>query len=255
MTATTFIEGIGTFHVPAEPEARRVDSAACVRGICGTYMPEVARELNEYGDRCGQEYSYLHRRDPEPVRRALDIGCNVLSWTVWISRIWWAGTLERVDAYDPQASVIACARRNVALVPRGIEVNIHQAAVTTDPAPMFHEDVRTGCSRTHGVAAGEPCNECLRIGTTGRGTEAYAVAAVHPRDLPPAEGIKCDAEGPEADIFEHYPHWAGVLVVAWEWHSDDARLRTVAACKRAGLVLLQNNCGEGPQGVQVWGRR
>lgn len=229
------VDGIGTFMVPDAPEERARDSEFTVRSILG--WPNAAQALSEgsTSGRCGQEYSWLGTLKPV-VRTMLDIGCNVLSATVWAARVWWPDSLEEVWAYDPLHVVIECARENLALVQRGIKVHLHESAVTADPAPLFLEDVRTGCSRTHRATSGVP------------------VHAVHPRDLPAADAIKIDAEGVEGDLIEHYPHWAGVRVLMIEWHSHEHREAMHALASREGFVCVKDDCGKSEQGVACWVR-
>ena len=241
-----FIEGIGTFKIPSDPEARVIDSEMTVRGICGRHDPELARREGAWGQRVGQEYSYRPRASVEPVRTIVDIGCNVGSYFVWACRVWWPDTVVDVYAYDPCAAVIAMAIENRALVQRGIHVQINHAAVTVDPAPMFRECVRTGCSHTKASSSLLPDEDAMG--------EPVRVPAVHPRDLPPCDAFKCDAEGVEGEIIEHYPHWAGVKVLQLEWHEHEHREAAYALAAREGLTLAKNDCGMSQQGVGVWVR-
>ena len=240
------VEGIGDFRVPTDTEMHALDGQGCASGICGRYDPALARSLGEWGDRCGQEYSYLGRGKAEPVETVLDIGHNVGGYTVWACRVWWPGTVKRVDAYDPNPMCHEVAALNLALVQRGIDVRLHQLAVTTDERAIFHEDERPGCSWTYSgeamaerrpVDGGRPC------------------ASIHPRDLPAAHAVKIDAEGIEGEVLEHYPHWGGVVVAQIEWHTHRNRAILWDVMRRSGLTLVKNDCGEDLQGVACWVRK
>jgi FkbM family methyltransferase len=244
MTKPLFIEGIGEFLIPSTPEARAIDSEKTVRGVCGRYDPELARQEKAWGHRVGQEYSYLGRAAPEAVRTIVDIGCNVGSYFVWACRVWWPDSVQSVYAFDPGQSVIDCAHENRSLVQRCTCVQINRMAVTVDPAPMFRECVRTGCSHT---APGG-------IRLEDEGYEPVEVPAIHPRELPPCDALKCDAEGVEGEIIEHYPHWGGVKVLQLEWHTHEHRQAAFALAAREGLRLMKNDCGESEQGVGCWVR-
>jgi FkbM family methyltransferase len=249
--SVVFIEGIGAFFIPSSPEVRRKDSELTVRGICGWVDREKSRAEGAWNDRCGQEYSHLGRRHVEDVRTVLDIGCNVGSFFVWACRIWWPDSILAVHAFDPGSTVIECARVNVRLVQRKIEVNIYHAAVTTDPNPMFREDVRTGCSRTfHGTDI--EANAIVSL--PGAPTKGVSVIGFHPRDLPAADAVKCDAEGVEGEILEHYPHWDGVKYAAFEWHEHAHRELMYRVLTDAGMRVAKNDCGVDSQGVAVWVR-
>lgn len=239
------VDGIGAFAIPCDTEAHADDGEKCVRSICGWRDPELARSEGAWGDRCGQEYSYLGRASAEDVRVVLDIGHNVGAYTVWGCRIWWPDTVEVVHAYDPNPGCAEFMKKNLALVQRGIEVKIHTAAVTCNPNPMFHEDTRWGCSWTHHEAPAERQPVWA----------AVAVRGVHPQDLPPADAIKIDAEGVEGDILAHYKHWGRVKVLQIEWHSHANRRAMYALANLEGFVLKKNDCGEDSQGVACWVRR
>lgn len=204
----------GPFHVTAEPERRSLLSELCCLHIF----------LGEY------EYP---RAGAEPVKTMVDVGCNVGAVMVWAAD-WWP-TLERIDGYDPNASALEFAAVNTRLceVPG---VSLHHAAVSLDPAPLFKEHDDWGGSRTHGERAGVP------------------VPSLHPRDLPPCDVLKCDAEGVDGDVFEHYQHWAGVRVTLFEYHSSSDKARMMLVAGAAGLhMAMHTECGA-TQGVMVWVR-
>ena len=208
---------LGAMLLPAEPAERYAGSVACVQSVLGG------------------EYRYP-RGAPEDVRSIVDIGFNIGTFTVWACRCWWPGRIARVVGYEPNAQALELARVNAELV-EPTAVMLIPCAVSLDAAPRFSTGDNWGGGRTHGVVAGQQ------------------VPAVHPRDLPPADVLKCDAEGVDADVFEHYQHWAGVRVALFEWHEPEHRARMEAVCRAAGLVQLRGDQGEQwGIGMQVWGR-
>jgi FkbM family methyltransferase len=239
-TVTLDIPGIGELLIPAEPEERRKDSEFTVRSVCGWQDAALAAKNGEWGDRCGQEYSY-RRKTVEDVRTVLDIGCNVGAFAVWAARYWWPET-EELFLFDPNRDLIDLADSNVA----GESYSVTRAvAVTTNPAPLFREHVQTGRSHTWGDREANPVDGWK---------EAVPVPAIHPRDLPKADAMKVDAEGVELEIFEHYPHWAGLKVVMFEWHSHENRIGCRKILEAQGMVCAKDDCGESDQGVAVWVR-
>ena len=86
-------------------------------------------------------------------------------------------------------------------------------------------------------------------------TEGLEVPALHPRDLPPCDVLKVDAEGIEDELTAEYQHWAGVRVFLFEWHHVEHRGRIMQRCVDAGLVQWSADQGEQCGiGQQVWGR-
>jgi FkbM family methyltransferase len=243
-TRPVFVDGIGTFLVPSDTEAHLLDGEKCVRSIVGWRDPELARSNGEWGERCGQEYSY-RRTEPEDVRTVLDVGCNVGAYTVWACRVWWPATVERVWAYDPNRDAARFAETNRGRVQRDVTVELRVRAVTANPQPLFHEDERWGCSWTgdHVLPERKPVGD------------PRPVIGVHPRDLPQCDAVKCDAEGAEGDLLLHYPHWPTVKVLQMEWHTDEYRELMHRVAEGAGLTKVKDDCGQSSQGVACWVRR
>jgi FkbM family methyltransferase len=239
-TVTLDIPGIGEFLIPAEPEERRKDSEFTVRSVCGWQDAALAAKNGEWGDRCGQEYSY-RRKAVEDVRMVLDIGCNVGAFSVWASLYWWPGCT--VIAFDPNQPIAALAMGNTLRASKSAAV--YAQAITTNPAPLFREHVHTGRSHTWGDREANPKDGWK---------ESVPVPAIHPRRLPPADAMKVDAEGVELEIFEYYPHWAGLKVVMFEWHSHENRIGCRKILEAQGMVCAKDDCGESDQGVAVWVR-
>lgn len=216
LTRTVHFPSVGNFFVPAEPEERSRASEACARAVLQLPLGE-----------------YSYPRDAiEDVETVLDVGCNLGAFAVWACHVWWPGRIVRVYGYDPNVSALAIAQRNT----RGWPVELHPLAVTCDSRPVFLERTDWGSSRTHGETSGVP------------------VLAIHPSRLPAADVLKVDGEGVDLEVFEHYAHWDGVRVALFEWHECDHRAAMFEICKRAGLELRKNDCGEAEQGVACWVR-
>lgn len=241
------VERVGAFLVPSQPEARRKDGEFTVHGICGRYEPTLAKELGEWGDRCGQEYSYLQRTCLEDVRVVLDVGANVGAFAVWASRIWWPGLVEHVHCYEPNETLWPYLDANMGLLPNRTRHTVWRVAVTTDPNPIFHEHDQAGRSHTWGSRYAEDRD--------GPGWHPGRPAiGLHPRELPPADCLKLDCEGVEGEIVHHYKYWDRLKVVMAEWHSHENRVALFQACAANGLLLRKNDCGETEQGVGCWVR-
>jgi FkbM family methyltransferase len=243
-TRRILIEGMGTFRVPTDTEAHSLDGERCVRSIVGWRDPELARSNGEWGERCGQEYSY-RRDEAEDVRTVLDIGCNIGAYTVWACRVWWPATVQRVWSYDPNGSAVLYADINMGLVQRDVFVALHTRAVAANPSVLFHEDERWGCSWTgdHMLPERKPVGQ------------PRAIRSDHPRNLPKCDAVKCDAEGAEGDLLLHYPYWPTVKVLQMEWHTDDYRELMHQVAADAGLTKVKDDCGQSSQGVACWVRR
>jgi hypothetical protein len=121
-------------------------------------------------------------------------------------------------------------------------------AVTSQGAAKLFVNDDWGCSRTYEQDDGR----------------AVDVPVRHPKDLPPCDILKADAEGVELEVFEHYPHLDGVRVAIYEWHRHEHRDRIGPICEAAGLRRARFYASpfetEGtkpeasPCGVAVWVR-
>jgi FkbM family methyltransferase len=209
----------GDFLIPEWPASRSAHSEKCARDVF-------------HG-----EYSYL-RNAVEDVHTIVDVGCNVGAFVVWACHVGWPGQITSVRAYDPNSDAIAIARSNIrhASALSNIDISVENYAVTAGGVALFEEHDNWGSSRTHGVTSG------------------VMVPVRHPKYLPAADILKCDAEGVDLEVFQHYPHWASVKIALFEWHEDAHRIGMFDICRQAGLTLRKNDCGESSQGVACFVR-
>jgi FkbM family methyltransferase len=214
---TRTIDGpAGPFLIPAEPEVRTQCSEICCRHVFEG------------------EYNY-GRPSVEPVRTIVDVGANVGSFAVWASRVWWPGQIIRIDCYEPNASAISLIVQNTLVA--GHQAWVHPVAVTSRRSALFKEHDDWGGSRTCGETSGVP------------------VKVLHPRDLPPADCLKVDAEGVDPEVFYHYRHMQTVLVAMWEYHDARDREPIEWICRENGLTQVRHHGSPPKQGIQIWVRR
>ena len=230
MNGTTMRGPRGDFHIPAGGGQREQDARFGMQSLFG------GRE-----DRPDPEYSYPRAR-PEDVRTVVNVGANLGAYLVWAMTDWWPGQIEQAYGYDPNAKVLEFARRNC----EGLPVELHAVAVTTAPDPVtFYEFEDWGASRTNMTGVGD---------VHGVAHEAIVVPAMHPRNLPAADVLQCDAEGVGHEVFEHYAHWAGVKVASYETHHEEEVRVMQAMCERAGLIMRRGNPENPANDVRVWVR-
>ena len=198
-------------------------------------VPGEPEERSRRSEECVREvldrqiYMYL-RDSPENVTTLVDVGCNVGAFLLWARRRW--PSLQTVFAYDPNESALELASENAAWA----EDSIVHAAVTIDPRPLFKEEMDWGGSRTYGQS------------------EGVHVPRIHPRDLPPADVLKVDAEGVEVEVFSHYQHWADVKILCFEYHETRFRKTLMSIAAEAGLVMRRGNPEVVEVDTQVWVR-
>lgn len=205
----------GLFVIPGEPADRSRYSETCVRHVF--------------------EGEYNYERDRvEDVASIVDVGCNVGSFILWATQVWWPGRIQSIRAYDPNSAALTIAKINTV----GLPVMLHPYAVTSaEPPVFFKEHIDWGGSRTCGEWSG------------------IEVPSLHPRDLPAADVLKVDAEGVDPEVFEHYQHWDRVKVAMFEYHEEKDREPMMAACERAGLTMVRHHGSPPRQGIQIWVRR
>ena len=164
------------------------------------------------------------------IERVLDIGAGWGAFVAWARKRF--PEMKKIDCYEPHALGAAFVRAN------GPRARVHGAAVTSKPSARIHVGEDWGASSTH-------FND-------GRGTD---VRVVHPKDLPPCDMLKVDAEGVEAEILNSYPTLTKTRIVAYEWHTPALRAECRAICeRRGGMRCLVDRDGPwgGSNGVAIW---
>jgi len=224
------IEGpIGPFYVPKEPaETRRicVGLSRGVWGSSGAYDRPEAR-IPEY------EHEAL---SIEGVRRVVDIGAGWGAFAVWALSRWGNGGASAKDieleCYEPNPLAIEYLAANT----RGYNVRIHQLAVSSEPSVVLSRSLDWGALQTHSHGDGD------------------AVSTVHPRDLPPCDVLKCDAEGIEPEVFRNYRHFKTVKAIIYEWHGGEHRRILQEIFRPTGMRCVRDDDGPwgGGNGSAVW---
>jgi len=174
-------------------------------------LPSVFEVAQEYDLRSLPTYK-------EP--RILDLGANFGVFS-WMALQVWPGASSR--AYEPNPVTFDHLVRNTAFM----KVDPVRAAVTR--------------SKGH-IRLNDGARNSLCCSTVDRGDQdmehGWIVETVAALDLPPCDILKCDTAGTEVDVFETYPHLAGVKCVLVECHSDEAFRKVQAICTANGLLLL-----------------
>lgn len=179
---------------------------------------------------------YAHPLLPrEGIRTILDIGANVGAFSIWARWMWPEATIE---AYEPNPEAAECCEANLT------SGTVHRLAVTTNPDPILYMAPDLGWAST-------------TFSDMGRDKQ-IKVPAIHPKDLPPCDLLKVDAEGAEVDILSNYPHLKDCQVVMYEYHggppAGNPMDREVLAglCIRVGLKMLRNDATF--QGIGIFAR-
>jgi FkbM family methyltransferase len=179
---------------------------------------------------CSQVFGgeYDHPELPKDgIRTVVDIGSHVGAFPVWAKAKW--PEIEAFDCYDPNVKANAIAARNVALCG---SVRIHTVAITTDANPKYLLPWDWGSAKTHGISDG------------------VSVPAMHPRDLPAVDLLKCDAEGIEPEVLTEYRHWDSLKVLLYEFHYPAHRELLWEIATRRGFRNLSQATGD--YGVSIW---
>jgi len=116
---------------------------------------------------------------------------------------------------------------------------VHQVAVTTDPDPLFELPWDWGSAKT------------WRIKEFPAYGERFSVHPFHPRELPPADMLKCDGEGIEVEVFLSYQYMSKLKVLIYEFHGLEHKmvLRDIATTR--GFRCLRED-DQNPWGSAIW---
>lgn len=167
-----------------------------------------------------------------PAQRILDIGAGWGAFSAWALSKW---PVARITAYEPNAKAVPYYRENLALAMHVAgTVQLIEAAVTINPSPTLN-----GCEdwgSYHVALADDTC--------------AWSVRGVHPRELPRADIVKCDVEGLEIEVLEHYRYLTDCKALLVEWHSPEKAEQVREICEFAGFRCLRNEGGT--YGVSIW---
>jgi FkbM family methyltransferase len=164
----------------------------------------------------------------------LDIGSNVGAFACWCFKNFGA---VFIDCYEPMPPAADLCERNA---PPGAKV--HRVAVTTAEGP-----VKLHVGSDWGFSSLDPT-------LNPRSGEVVECPVLHPRDLPPADFVKCDIEGGEIDVLSAYPHLDRAGIVAFEWHREADRPVLEKMMMDAGLRLFKSAHDCVSLGLQVWVR-
>lgn len=191
--------------------------------------PDVSRESTAFLSRGVFDGEYDHPELPADIKTILDIGSGWGAFAVWARALY---PDAAVECYDPHELGCEFARANAPWA------MVHNMAVTTDPAPQFWPGTNWGSQRTRDV------NPDFAVPCVG----------VHPRDLPPCDLLKCDAEGVEDEVLGEYAH--APRVILYEWHTTELRRVCAEIVRRQWpemrcLAERPASWGDG-NGVAVW---
>lgn len=158
----------------------------------------------------------------------IDIGSHCGAFAVWIKQKW---ARAKVICFEPNAAACVFARRNAPFA------DIRNVAVTSDTNATYNLPPDWGSARTFEVQDGARVN------------------IVHPKDLPPADVLKIDAEGVETDVLSNYQHWDTLKVLMYEYHpfENEARAKLQATASSHDFVNLKEVAGF--SGASVWVKR
>ena len=183
------------------------------------------------------EYSLPDLPDMPPVATVLDLGANVGAFARWARQKW---PLCRVTSFEPHPGAREYFVRNclqyTELVPKALSASAPEPAI-------LHEGTDWGMNSLF-----TDLDQRVQDG------RALKVETMHPRDLPPCDVLKIDAEGVERDILEHYPHLQKVGILLFEWHREKDRRACEFMAERVGLRLFVAHQAMACQGVQRWVR-
>ena len=216
MTTTFSIPGpLGPFFIPAEPaRTREVCEFLSKQVFDGEYeIPDVRPLVDDAG--------------PRPLT-VLDIGAAWGAFSVWAAKRW-PGCF--IHAYEPHDEAFAFLMTNA----RKVLSTANMVAVTVDPAALYD------------------CGEDWGAGRTKDMKQGKRVPSIHPNTLPPCDILKCDAEGVEVEVLEHYPHLDDVQALLLEFHDLEKKYALRQLAQAADFELVREEQHR-TYGVSIWTR-
>jgi FkbM family methyltransferase len=212
MKTTTIPGPMGPFLIPAEPEN--------------------TREHAEWISNMVWEGEYSHPDLPTAgIKSVLDIGAHCGSFAVLCQHQY--GKDVVIDCYEPNPHACDMLKENAP------GVRIHCVAVTTDPEPLYELPWDWGSAKTFGIK------------TAPAYGERFKVPSIHPRDLPPADILKCDAEGVEVEVMIHYKHFDTLKALIYEFHSLEHKAFLSEIAKARGFRCLRQEEKQN-YGSSIW---
>jgi FkbM family methyltransferase len=209
--------------------------------------PRHTRRVCEFLSKQVWDGEYRHPEIQAP-KTVLDIGAGWGAFTAWALKEW--PDLSTVHCYEPHAAAAAMLVKNlsghVAMIGREPHetlvgrraVVLHEAAVSSDPKAVY------------------ACGDDWGAGRTAEQSQGETVKIVHPRDLPPADCVKLDAEGVEAMVLHHYPHLGQVNTLLLEWHTPELKAECHQIIQRRTKLRCVQQEDEKVRGygVSIWVR-
>jgi FkbM family methyltransferase len=142
----------------------------------------------------------------------LDIGANVGSFSIWANLRWPRSTIH---AYEPHPGTFAILSRNLSNLSNLKSYNVAVYPIDRDQAMFF--------ARYDGDGEAGLVDCMVRTFAEISDEKTFSVTVLHPRTLPPADVVKLDVEGAEAEILR-YMDLSEIRLILLEYQDDANRL-------------------------------
>lgn len=181
----------------------------------------------------GGEYEFPDIPDLPRIERVVDVGANVGAFAVW-AYLKFDGPW--IDGYEPNPDAARMCKANL---PPGAVV--HNVAITTEAECKLYLGGDWGWSST--IQGVNPHEE-----------SSIDVDIMHPRDLPPCDLLKIDAEGVEYAVMSFYKYWDRVKICMFEWHIESHRTEIERFVESQGLRCIVSRFDRVNLGQEIWVR-